>query len=170
MSEWTVKSRTGDPPMAEPWQELYRYWLSKHDAGRPPTRGDLDPVTEIPRLVANLMILEVVPGGYDYRLVGSEIVSLTGLDLTNGRAGSAKKFSSIKSEWLAALDFVRDNGTPRLLFSSLGTQPAATNTVLLLPLRVPVGEKMKILGALFRQGAFDANLKVDNLSVREIPV
>ncbi len=170
MSEWTVKFGTGDPSVAEPWQELYRYWLSKHTAGQPPTRGDLDPVTEIPRMVANLMILEVVSGGYDYRLVGSEIVSLSGLDLTNGRAGSGAKFSSIKSEWLAALDFVRDHRMPRLLFSSLGTQPTATNTVLLLPLCAGTGENMKILGALFRQGAFDANLKVDNLSVREIPV
>jgi hypothetical protein len=170
MSEWTVKSRTGDPPVAEPWQELYRYWLSKHTAGQPPSRGDLDPVTEIPRLVANLMILEVVSVGYEYRLVGSEIVTLVGADLTNRPAGSSSKFSAIKTEWIAALDFVRDKRAPRLLFSSLGTQPAATNTVLVLPLRAAAGENMKILGALFRQGAFDAKLNVDNLSIREIPV
>jgi hypothetical protein len=168
MSEWAVKSEAGEP--AEPWQELYRYWLSKHADSRLPARGDLDPITEIPRLVANLMILEVVADGYQYRLVGSEIVALAGVDLTNGRAGSDAKYAAIRSEWLAALDFVRDTLTPRLLFSSLGTQPPATNTVLLLPLRASAGENMKILGALFRQGAFDGNLKVDNLSVREIPL
>jgi hypothetical protein len=169
MSEWTVTSGEGPAASAEPWQELYRYWLSKHADGQPPARGDLDPVTEIPRMVANLMILEVMAEGYEYRLVGSEIVALAGVDLTNRHAGSDAKFSAIRSEWIAALDFVRDNGTPRLLFSSLGTQPAATNTVLLLPLRKTAGGNMKILGALFRQGAFDPNLKVDNLSVREIP-
>jgi hypothetical protein len=170
MGEWTVASGTGDPPPAEPWQELYRYWLSKHAGSRPPARSDLDPLTEIPRMVANLMILEVMPERYEYRLVGSEVIALTGGNPTNNQAGSDPRFSAIRSEWLAALDFVRDNGTPRLLFSSLGTQPAATNTVLLLPLRQPAGENMKILGALFRQGAFDPNLKIDNLSVREITV
>jgi hypothetical protein len=169
MSEWTVNSGAEGAVSAEPWQELYRYWLSKHAEGQAPARGDLDPVVEIPRLVANLMILEVMADGYEYRLVGSEIVMLAGVDLTNRRAGSGAKFAAIQGEWIAALDFVRDNRTPRLLFSSLGTQPAATNTVLLLPLRAAPGENMKILGALFRQGAFDAKLTVDNLSVREIP-
>ena len=169
MSEWTVNSGAGGAVSAEPWHELYRYWLSKHVDGRPPARGDLDPVIDVPRLVANLMILEVVSDGYEYRLVGSEVVLLTGADLTNKRAGSDVRFSAIQNEWMAALEFVKDRQTPRLLFSILGTEPAATNTVLLLPLSAAAGENMKILGALFRQGAFDPKLMADNLSVREIP-
>jgi hypothetical protein len=70
--------------------------------------------------------------------------------------------------WTAALDFVKANAMPRLLFTHLGTEIAATNTVLLLPLHAADGESMKILGALFRQGTFDPDLKVENLSVREI--
>ena len=168
MAEWIVASESEEPPEAEPWRQLYRYWLSKHVDGRPPARGDLDPVTEIPRMVANLMILEVMPDGYEYRLIGSEVVALSGVDLTNKRAGSSSRFSAVMDAWLAALDFVKTNAAPRLLFSHLGTEVPATNTVLLLPLHTPDGEKMKILGALFRQGAFDPNLKVKNLSVREI--
>jgi hypothetical protein len=168
MSEWTVASETAAAREAEPWRQLHRYWLSKHVDGRPPARGDLDPVTEIPRLVANLMILEVMPDGYEYRLVGSEIVALAGADLTNKRAGSGPRFAAVSAVWLDALDFVKTNRTPRLLFSHLGTEIPAINMVLLLPLHTPDGERMKILGALFRQGAFDPNLKVENLSVREI--
>jgi hypothetical protein len=169
MAEWTVASRDEGALEAEPWRQLYRYWLSKHVDGRPPARSELDPITEIPRLVANLMILEVLPDGYEYRLVGSEIVALTGLDLTNKRVGSSPRFAAVMEAWTAALDFVKTNAKPRLLFSHLGSGIPATNTLLLLPLRTAEAEKMKILGALFRQGAFDPDLKVENLSVREIP-
>ncbi|HTJ65145.1 MAG TPA: PAS domain-containing protein [Alphaproteobacteria bacterium] len=169
MSEWTVVPRSGEAQETEPWRELHRYWLAKHVDGRPPARGDLDPVIEIPRLVANLMILEVVPGGYEYRLVGSEIVAAAGVDLTNKRAGTGLRFATVAAAWLDALDFVKTNRTPRLLYSHLGTEIPAINTLLLLPLHTPDGEKTKILGALFRQGAFDPALKVENLSVREVP-
>ena len=168
MSEWNVAAEAAGSQEAEPWRELYRYWLSKSVDGRPPARGDLDPVTEIPHLVAHLMILEVMPDGYEYRLVGTEIVALTGIDLTNKRAGTAQRFAAVFDPWLAALDYVRTNCAPRLLFSRLGTEIPSTNTVLLLPLHPAEGEKMKILGALFRQGTFDPDLSVENLSIREI--
>jgi len=41
------------------WHELHRYWLDKHVEGKPPARRDLDPLVEIPSLVAWIMLVEV---------------------------------------------------------------------------------------------------------------
>jgi hypothetical protein len=46
-------------PEEERWKELYRWWLSKRVDGRPPSRRDVDPLPDLPRLVANLMLLAV---------------------------------------------------------------------------------------------------------------
>ena len=65
----------GDP-LKEPWRQLYRYWQSKHVEGRPPSRADIDPITEIPRLVANLMLIDSVGDDFIYRFVGTEVVTM----------------------------------------------------------------------------------------------
>jgi hypothetical protein len=64
-------------------QQLYRYWRSKCDGDRLPTRRDIDPV-EIPRFLSQLTIVEVVPDErrYVYRLVGTTEVEIRGRDPT----------------------------------------------------------------------------------------
>ena len=62
------------------WQDLYSYWQSKHVDGRPPSRRDIDPPTEIPPLAASLMLIEVIPDGYHYRLGGSTLRERLGAD------------------------------------------------------------------------------------------
>ena len=56
----------------------YEYWLAKRDAlgeGRLPARRDLDPVTEVPRLVPNMMLKDVqaLPLDFRYRLIGTAL-------------------------------------------------------------------------------------------------
>lgn len=56
----------------------YDYWLAKRDAvgqGRLPARRDLDPLTEVPRLVANMMLKDVQtqPMDFRYRLIGTAL-------------------------------------------------------------------------------------------------
>ena len=46
----------------EAWKQLYDYWLSKHVRGRPPTRQEIDPPVEVPRLIANMMLVENIDG------------------------------------------------------------------------------------------------------------
>ena len=78
--------------------EFYDYWL-RRSAGKPmPARADIDPL-DIPRLLPNLFLIDVVPGRprrYRFRLVGTRIAELEG-EITNrfldefvpGAAGTA---------------------------------------------------------------------------------
>lgn len=70
-----------------PLQDLHNYWMNKRRGNGFPLRNDIDPA-EIPRLLPNLMLIDViskggaestVPGFY-FRLVGTEVS--VGLDPT----------------------------------------------------------------------------------------
>jgi hypothetical protein len=61
---------------------LYRYWQSKRGDRLMPARADIDPI-EIPRLLPILLLIDVIATvSYRYRLVGTEIVSNAGEDIT----------------------------------------------------------------------------------------
>ncbi len=83
----------------EPWRLLHRYWLSKHVAGLPPTRDDIDPITEIPRLVANIMIIDATEDGFVYRFAGTEVVAHTGQDMTGQHVGLSRKYAGTQAQW-----------------------------------------------------------------------
>src|SRR5713226_6615844 len=97
------------------WKALYEYWKAKCNGDIPPSRGDIDPITEIPQLVRNLMMIEVQPSGYRYRLMGSEVASRAGYDLTSRPVGSSEARDSAKVQWTAALDTVTRTGRPLLV-------------------------------------------------------
>jgi hypothetical protein len=156
-------------PLSEPWRQLHRYWLSKHVDGRPPARADIDPVTEIPRLVANLMIIDAVEDDFVYRFVGTEVVEQTGEDMTGRSVGTSRKYAAIRSIWLTALEFVRLNRQPQLLIYRFGPQVSARQAVLLMPLHAAPGAVFKILGGVFSDGYFPPGLQVDGVSVQEVP-
>jgi len=78
--------------------EFYEYWLGKGAGKGLPARADIDPV-DIPQLLANVFLIDVVPGGpqrFRFRLVGTRITELEG-EMTNkyldefvpGAAGTA---------------------------------------------------------------------------------
>src|SRR5580693_6483338 len=81
----------------EPWQELLAYWRGKHVDGRPPARRDIDPVIDIPKLVANLMLADVLEGGYRYRLGGSAIVARHNQELTGRMAGNSPLIRGVRT-------------------------------------------------------------------------
>ena len=157
----------GDP-LDEPWRLLHRYWLSKHIDGRPPARADIDPITEIPRLVANLMIVDAVEDDFIYRFVGTEVVAQTGEDMTGRPVGMSRKYGPIRSTWRGALDRAKEKQQPQLLIYRFGPQAGARQAVLLLPLHAAPGGVFKILGGAFSSGDFPPGLRVDGISVQEI--
>jgi len=152
----------------EPWRLLHLYWQSKHVDGRPPARADIDPITEIPRIVANMMLIDATDGGYVYRFVGTEVVSQTGQDMTGQNVGLSRKYAFVQTEWLAALDFVRLNRQPRLLTYRFQGQVGSRQLVLLLPLHAEQGGVFKILGGSFFNGYYPPGLQADGVSVRDI--
>jgi hypothetical protein len=159
----------GDP-LKEPWRQLYRYWQSKHVDGRPPSRADIDPITEIPRLVANLMIIDAVADDFLYRFVGTEVVSHTGEDMTGRSAGLSRKYAPIRSTWMAALEAVKAARQPRLVIYRFGGQSvSARQAVLLMPLHAEPGAVFKILGGAFHDGDFAPGLTIEGVTVEEFP-
>jgi hypothetical protein len=86
----TVRNPTGGPhlvlydflsdPILGP---AFDYWQAKCGARAMPRRRDIDPV-DIPRLLPNVQITELIDGGarIRYRLVGTAIVNAYGAELT----------------------------------------------------------------------------------------
>lgn len=61
--------------------DAYAYWLRKA-AGRPmPSRADIDPV-DIPNLLPDVMLVDVVGDRYRYRLIGTENTLAQGINAT----------------------------------------------------------------------------------------
>lgn len=151
----------------DPWRLLHRYWLSKHVDRRPPTRDELDPITEIPRLVANLMIIDATDNGFIYGFVGTQVVSHTGQDMTGQHVGMSRKYAPIQKQWVAELEFVRRTGQPRLLTYRFDVEITPKQLVLLLPLSAASDGVAKILGGSFFDGYFPPGLHVEGMSVQE---
>ncbi len=65
-------------------RQLYDYWLAQHAGDRPPARADIDP-TEIPRLLPDLLLVEVVEAPalrFRFRLAGTRFTQLYGENVT----------------------------------------------------------------------------------------
>lgn len=103
----------------------YDYWLGKRDAlqvaipaplqGAVPARGDLDPLTEVPRLVPYMMLMDVQaePRDFRYRLIGTALRRHMAQDWT-GKWLSAIPFQSAGSMvWSNNLKVV-ESGEPLL--------------------------------------------------------
>jgi hypothetical protein len=77
-ARWVSGAMAASPsPAASPitdvrLQQAYDYWREKSAGRCLPRRADLDP-TEIPKLLADVMLVDVLPSGrYRYRLIGTE--------------------------------------------------------------------------------------------------
>jgi len=151
------------------WEDLYSYWQNKHADGRPPARRDIDPPTEIPQLAANLMLIDIAPAGYQYRLVGSLLRERLGAELTGKAVGSSGQSQSIRERWVQTLDLVRDDGRPRMLVAPGPAGATLTNMMLVLPLIDDEGKVEQILaGAFFSDQHFTPGAQYDEVIIREV--
>jgi hypothetical protein len=148
----------------EPWKALYRYWLLKHREGRPPSRNDLDPLIEIPSLVANLVLLDLVDGSFRYRLVGTEVVRRAGTDMTGKMIGLTITLPEMRDQWRTALDSVAHGQKPQLFLSKMPEGVTARYVTLMLPLVTPSGDTEMILAGIFFDGYVPPGRKVPGLS------
>jgi hypothetical protein len=151
------------------WEDLYRYWQSKYIDGRPPGREDIDPPTEIPQFVATLMIIDILPDGYQYRLVGSALRDRLGGEFTGKAVGSSGQSETLRRDWKTLLDLVCRDQKPRMLVARVPTGLSLTNLMLVLPLVNRTGEIDCLLaGAFFSYQDFKPVSFVDDVTIMEI--
>jgi hypothetical protein len=149
----------------ETWEQLYRYWLSKMVDGRAPARADLDPVIEIPHLTAHLMILDVLPDGYRYRLAGSHLINRIGEELTGREVGRS---TPAESQWLDVLDAVRREQKPIVVATEMPSPYIGKRMGVVLPLVGPSGQTEQILAGIFFGNDFVTGVRVGTLAIHEI--
>ena len=154
--------------MIEPWRELYHYWQAKHADGAPPSRDHLDPPVELPRHAHNLMLVDVLPHGLEYRLVGTNFVKGAGLDMTGMMVGASGKHSHVIARWTQTMNDVVATGQPRLLVARFAPHITATTIMLLLPLSAAADGVPKILGGLFVEGQFPPGTEIEALDQQAI--
>jgi len=151
------------------WNQLYNYWLSKYEGDRPPARSTLDPVAEIPHLVQNLILIDILPEGYRFRLQGSEIVRRAGRDLT-GEMFDARLYDPAPvTKWTAALNTVAAEQRPVMLRSSTAHRRSADMLLLVLPLVSPDGETEMLLIGCFYDGDFQSVRVEGTLELIDLP-
>lgn len=144
------------------------YWHSKHAGKKPPSRADLDPISEIPALVRHLILMDVLPDGYRYRLVGSEVAARTGRDQTGRYIDREALGPSLFESWVRALDGALRDREPRLLKSRLVGEAGAAILTLVLPLISRDGRPEMILGGCFFEGVADPPLRPNVLEAIDI--
>lgn len=137
------------------WSDLFTYWQSKHVGGTPPSRANLDPISEIPKLVRNLILIDCLADGYRYRLIGSELVSRVGRDATGEGARSGPFDPALIERWIATLDLAAKGREPQLIRSRL--DGGGSVLTLILPLVSPEGHTEMLLGGSFIESATEGS-------------
>jgi len=136
-------------PETPPWEELYRYWLDRHAGGKPPTRAAIDPMIDLRRLASNLIVIDVSPGGSQYRLVGSQVVSHFGVDHTGKIVGTSGADKTQVDAWSSTVAYVANQEKPFMLASHYPGAGRAKVIALLLPLTPDADGVRKLFGATF---------------------
>jgi hypothetical protein len=133
------------------WRDLLAYWRSKHVGGVPPSRTDLDPIAEIPKLVRSLMLIDCLGEGCRFRLIGSYIAARAGRDGTGKPVSAAPYPASVLDPWIASIERAAQTREPQLMRSHL--MGGGSLLTLLLPLVGANGSTEMILGGAFAEGA-----------------
>ena len=135
------------------WSTLYRYWLSKHVDGRPPSRKDIDPLIEIPSLIANLMLIAIEPAGYRNQLIGTAIVNRVGHDDTGRLIDRALFGPTSLPAWLALMDKVTRTQRPQRVKVRIAPSEKERMLTLMLPLVGRDGQTEGIFSGCFFEGS-----------------
>ncbi|MDB5392797.1 MAG: hypothetical protein JWM91_303 [Rhodospirillales bacterium] len=149
----------------DPWEELYRYWQSKIIDGRPPRRADLDPMIEIPHLAAHLLILDILPDGYRYRLAGSHLRSRLGEELTGTQVG---RNTAAESQWLDLLDMVRREQKPVIVTSEMPAPSVTKRMGVVLPLIDRSGKTAQIIAGIFFGNDLVTGIRMGTIAVQAL--
>jgi hypothetical protein len=94
----------------------YAYWLAGKGERTLPLRGDFDPLIEIPRLVPNIIVFDVLeePLDFVYRLIGTKVRTHLMQDLTGARMSNIE-FQRPPSVIWSHHVWVVENAAPRFM-------------------------------------------------------
>src|SRR5712691_11708568 len=85
-------------------QQAHEYWRQKSAGKAMPCRAHLDP-TEIPRLLPDVMLVDVLPSGrYRYRLIGTGNARAHGVNATGRHLDEVLPGTEYKSHVIALYD------------------------------------------------------------------
>jgi hypothetical protein len=136
-------------PKSPPWEELYRYWLDRHAGGKPPTRAAIDPMIDLSHMASNLIVIDVFPARFEYRLVGSQVVRHFGVDHTGKNVGTSGIDKAQSEAWSRTVQYVGNQEKPFMLAAHYPGAATAKTIGLLLPLAPDDDGARKLLGATF---------------------
>jgi hypothetical protein len=155
------------------WRELYSYWRGRHVDGVPPTRGDIDPPIDIPRLLPNLIIYDRIDGHFRIRLAGSEVVRRAGRDATGLILDRDMMDYHGIVTLLEFLGRIVATGEPVIYSVARGNDTAFGAIGLLLPLAGADRKPDMVLGGIFyrtsRSGASSEPWRPGALSELSLP-
>jgi hypothetical protein len=103
--EGGTRSDTAASPFTDARLEAaYHYWRRKAAARAMPSRADIEP-TEIPKLLPDVMLVDVLPDGrYRYRLIGTENARAHGMNATGRYLDEVLPGAEYKAHVLALYD------------------------------------------------------------------
>lgn len=131
------------------WHDLFAYWRDHHVDGHPPSRDDIDPPLEIPDLLPNLMLVDVVQAGFRMRLVGSELVRRTRVDATGSLVEPDRIPGPDIPRFSGLLGKVAVHCEPVLYHVEHSVRGAYSADGILLPLVNRAGAVAMVLGGFF---------------------
>jgi hypothetical protein len=131
------------------WRDLYFYWRDSHRDGKPPSRADLDPPVQIPALLPNLFLMELVDAYFRVRLVGSDIVRRAGRDSTGQLLDPKVMPARAIPAFSILLRRVAETRVPLLYSAGPGTMTNFSAIGSLMPLVDRTDAVEMILGGLF---------------------
>jgi hypothetical protein len=115
------------------------------------------------------MMIDIVPDGYRYRLVGSALGERLGSEYTGKAVGSSNHSEATRRDWKELLDLVSQDQKPRMLVAHVPTGVSLSNLLLVLPLVDRTGKTERLMaGAFFRYQDFKPGAFVDEVTIREI--
>ena len=131
------------------WRDLYFYWRDRHVDGRPPSRADIDPPLDIPRLLPNLILYDRVDNDFRVKLAGSEVVRRGGRDATGRKLTQDMASYDGMITLIEFLGRIFETATP-VIYSVARSDAGAFGAIgILMPLCAADGAVEMVMGGVF---------------------
>lgn len=158
------------PRQSQRCLHLLAYWRSKRGERDVPRRDTLDPVLEIPSLLAHLILVDVEDQDrYRFRLIGSQVVERAGRNATGRLIDGTLYDDDTLREALRCYGRAVEQRQPIMMHDFATrefTRPRSTTLV--APLADANGTVVQLIGAIDYATRFDVDFAAH--AIREIPL